>query len=178
MGFDVRGNVKVFDFGLAKSLVSELSEGFCSGTAFHFTKCGSLPYMAPEVALNQPYNEKCDVYSYCLVLYEMMTLKAPFSSSISKNFHRRVLVGGVRPRMPRGVTVIPRSTKQALKMGWSACHQDRPDMSTISSWIQQDVDCLSASNLVSLRADQILNISMHSSVNTLNESRTTVQFTE
>ena len=34
---------------------------------------GSLRYMAPEGALNRPYNEKVDMYSHAIILYEIIT---------------------------------------------------------------------------------------------------------
>ena len=33
---------------------------------------GSLRYMAPEVLMHSPYNERVDVYSYAMVLYYMV----------------------------------------------------------------------------------------------------------
>jgi serine/threonine protein kinase len=36
--------------------------------------------MAPEVGTGQPYNEFCDVYSFGVLLWEMMALSKPFGS--------------------------------------------------------------------------------------------------
>jgi serine/threonine protein kinase len=33
---------------------------------------GSFVYMAPEVFLRLPYNEKADVYSFAMVMYELL----------------------------------------------------------------------------------------------------------
>jgi serine/threonine protein kinase len=35
-------------------------------------KTGTYLYMAPEVFLGQPYNEKADVFSFGVALYELM----------------------------------------------------------------------------------------------------------
>jgi serine/threonine protein kinase len=32
--------------------------------------CGSLRYMAPEVAMSKPYNQKSEIYSFSIVLWE------------------------------------------------------------------------------------------------------------
>ena len=39
---------------------------------------GSLRYMAPEVALRKSYNEKVDVYSYGIMVWQMARDRVPF----------------------------------------------------------------------------------------------------
>ncbi len=78
IGFDLRGDIKIFDFGLAKELPT-IHNGH--DKLFHFTgMCGSPRYMAPEVALEEPYNELCDVFSFSIVFWEMMTLSKPYGN--------------------------------------------------------------------------------------------------
>lgn len=48
IGFDVRGDVKIFDFGLAKELPT--SEKLADGTYNLTADTGSMRYMAPEGA--------------------------------------------------------------------------------------------------------------------------------
>ncbi|MQL81518.1 hypothetical protein Taro_013994 [Colocasia esculenta] len=36
-------------------------------------------WMAPEVLRNEPANEKCDVYSFGVILWELATLRMPWS---------------------------------------------------------------------------------------------------
>ncbi|KAL1819858.1 hypothetical protein ACET3Z_014727 [Daucus carota] len=62
--------VKVCDFGLSKMKNSTfLSSRSTAGTA---------EWMAPEVLRNEPSNEKCDVYSYGVILWELCTLQQPW----------------------------------------------------------------------------------------------------
>mmetsp|Transcript_22667 Transcript_22667/g.36701 ORF Transcript_22667/g.36701 Transcript_22667/m.36701 type:complete len:445 (+) Transcript_22667:1770-3104(+) len=76
IGFDIRGDIKIFDFGLAKELPT-LNNG--AHNLFHFTAmCGSPRYMAPEVGMEEPYNELCDVYSFGVLFWEMMALTKPY----------------------------------------------------------------------------------------------------
>ncbi|KAL9249166.1 putative serine/threonine-protein kinase SIS8 [Drosera capensis] len=62
--------VKVCDFGLSRMKQSTfLSSRSTAGTA---------EWMAPEVLRNEPSNEKCDVYSYGVILWELFTLQQPW----------------------------------------------------------------------------------------------------
>lgn len=57
---------------------------------------GSLRYMAPEVALNSPYNEKVDVYSFAIIAWSLLTQKVPFQDFRKDQFIIRVVNGGQR----------------------------------------------------------------------------------
>ena len=68
--------------------------------------------MAPEVALNQPYNEKVDMYSYAIILYEIITGCAPFSGLKKDEFYVQVVNNKSRPEFDyddygRAVTLRP-----------------------------------------------------------------------
>lgn len=39
---------------------------------------GTYVYMAPEVVQCEPYNEKCDVYSFGIILNELLTGNYPY----------------------------------------------------------------------------------------------------
>ena len=67
---DRDGNVKVMDFGIARAGDSGMTEaGSILGTA---------QYLAPEQAKGQPVDERSDLYSVGIVLYEMLTGTVPF----------------------------------------------------------------------------------------------------
>jgi len=53
VGFDIRGDIKIFDFGLAKELTDDLKND--DGTYKLTEMTGSPRYMAPEVANAEPY---------------------------------------------------------------------------------------------------------------------------
>lgn len=72
IGFDMRGDVKLFDFGLCKSLAPELKS--LTGYGYQLTgRAGSLPYMAPEVVRVRTYDTKCDVFSFAILLWEIQS---------------------------------------------------------------------------------------------------------
>ena len=63
IGFDVRGDVKIFDFGLAKEITQ--AEKVDDDLYKMSGNTGSLRYMAPEVALEQPWVHK-DIWLSCI----------------------------------------------------------------------------------------------------------------
>jgi hypothetical protein len=67
-----RGRVKVLDFGLAKNLKANV-QATRAGTFV-----GSLPYVAPEQASDQPLDPRCDLFSLGCVLYQMSVGRLPF----------------------------------------------------------------------------------------------------
>jgi serine/threonine-protein kinase len=67
---DAEDNVKVTDFGIARAGASDITEvGAIMGTA---------QYLSPEQAQGRPVTEASDLYSIGVVLYEMLTGRAPF----------------------------------------------------------------------------------------------------
>jgi beta-lactam-binding protein with PASTA domain len=68
---DPDGRLKVTDFGIARSGASQMTEvGSIIGTA---------QYLSPEQAKGAPVDQRSDLYSVGIVLYEMLTGKVPFS---------------------------------------------------------------------------------------------------
>jgi eukaryotic-like serine/threonine-protein kinase len=68
---DSDGRLKVTDFGIARSGASQMTEvGSIIGTA---------QYLSPEQARGSPVDQRSDVYSVGIVLYEMLTGKVPFT---------------------------------------------------------------------------------------------------
>ncbi|MCO5550891.1 hypothetical protein L7F22_004385 [Adiantum nelumboides] len=63
--------VKVCDFGLSRMKHST----FLSSKS----TAGTPEWMAPEVLRNEPSNEKCDVYSFGVILWELATLQQPWA---------------------------------------------------------------------------------------------------
>jgi len=67
---DDEDNVKVADFGIARAGASDITEvGAIMGTA---------QYLSPEQAQGRPVTEASDLYSIGIVLFEMLTGRAPF----------------------------------------------------------------------------------------------------
>ncbi len=72
---DKEDNIYVSDFGLAKSLEDNASTGMTRTGAF----IGTPRYMSPEQVEGNPVDQRSDLYSYGLILYEMATGDVPFT---------------------------------------------------------------------------------------------------
>ena len=67
------GQIKLFDFGLARTQrLSDQTSRKLTGNV------GTARYMAPEVTLHADYCLPADVFSYAVLLWEILTLEKPF----------------------------------------------------------------------------------------------------
>ncbi|OHS94801.1 hypothetical protein TRFO_39016 [Tritrichomonas foetus] len=70
---------KIYDFSLASYLDSENQE-MLTGT----NPSGLMSYMAPETLIDNKVTFLSNVYSYAILIYELLTLKSPYNSSLSQ----------------------------------------------------------------------------------------------
>uniref|UniRef100_A0A6S8IK00 Protein kinase domain-containing protein n=2 Tax=Amphora coffeiformis TaxID=265554 RepID=A0A6S8IK00_9STRA len=83
---------KVCDFGLSRLKAQDRS---MTGN------CGTVQWMAPEVLANQAYNEKADIYSYGIILWELLTRQCPYDDMSAIQCALAVLNRNHRPEIPR-----------------------------------------------------------------------------
>jgi len=80
-----RGQVKVLDFGVAKRLATESLDASESTSEMQQTQEGAVlgtpRYMSPEQALGKPLDQRSDLFSLGVVLYELTTGQLPFGGS-------------------------------------------------------------------------------------------------
>ncbi|MQM04460.1 hypothetical protein Taro_037255 [Colocasia esculenta] len=84
-------SIKIADFGVARIEVQ--TEGMTPET-------GTYRWMAPEMIQHRPYNQKVDVYSFGIVLWELITGMLPFQNMTAVQAAFAVVNKGVRPIIP------------------------------------------------------------------------------
>ncbi|GAX27512.1 hypothetical protein FisN_23Hh019 [Fistulifera solaris] len=119
VGFDMKERrvVKLFDFGMAEPLPENVDLEKTHDLA---GRVGTTRYMATEVLREEPYNVKADVFSFSLVVWEILTLERPHERSSPD-----ASVFGERPKIPKE---WPSALKRILQRGWSDDLETRPSM--------------------------------------------------
>ena len=89
---DSNGNIKLIDFGFAKSFGSE------SGCVTFTSLIGSPAYVAPEIAQGRSYNSLADIWSLGVVLYCLAVGCLPFDGSTPQIQLQKIVLS--EPRIP------------------------------------------------------------------------------
>ena len=83
------GNIKIGDLGIAKVLDNSIRLA-------NSTK-GTPCYVAPEIIYDKNYNNKCDVWSLGVLVYELCALQLPLVSYSSQSVINDNVIGEVPP---------------------------------------------------------------------------------
>ncbi|GMH39125.1 hypothetical protein BSKO_07023 [Bryopsis sp. KO-2023] len=146
---------KIADFGLSALLppTKEVSQGLqpaMSGFSDYITPLqkaasaeaayrlstatGSLLYMAPEVLSGDAYNEKADVFSFAVLMYELLrrSLTLAFVSFLGSSRDVEIyafnVMGGFRPPIPK---TWPQQLKDLITDCWAPTPSSRPSMEQV-----------------------------------------------
>ncbi|XP_065649154.1 mitogen-activated protein kinase kinase kinase 7 isoform X4 [Hydra vulgaris] len=113
--------LKICDFGAACHLHSDMT-----------SNKGTPSWMAPEVFEGSRYGEKCDVYSFGIILWEMLTRKKPFDGIPCQIMWK--VMHGVRPAQIKGV---PQCFEVLIKRCWEKEEKDRPAFVDIVKFLKK-----------------------------------------
>src|SRR5471030_2066580 len=122
---DRTGQAKLIDFGIARS-----SAEVRPGLTLTGTVLGSSDYIAPEQAQGRSVEERTDVYSLAIVLYEMLTGELPFTG---ENFVA-VAMRHINEEPPSVVdrrSDVPPRLVELLHRAMAKDPEKRPMMSTV-----------------------------------------------
>uniref|UniRef100_A0A1I8FKQ6 Protein kinase domain-containing protein n=1 Tax=Macrostomum lignano TaxID=282301 RepID=A0A1I8FKQ6_9PLAT len=127
-----------------------ITEAFCCGWRWRTTAsagppcptayrgyAGTLAYMAPEILEfhgEETYTEKADIYSFGMLLYELITLKPPFIDEATKSVRQNL---GGRPLLyDTDVAGVPVPLLDLLAVCWAQSSRLRPSAAQIRAACQ------------------------------------------
>ncbi|KAG6671633.1 hypothetical protein I3843_16G014400 [Carya illinoinensis] len=120
---DTHNVIKVADFGVAR---------FQTQGGTMTAETGTYRWMAPEVINHQPYNQKADVFSFAIVLWELVTAKVPYDSMTPLQAALGVRQG-LRPDLPKNAHP---NLLELMQRCWEAVSDNRPSFSEITAELE------------------------------------------
>lgn len=116
-------SAKICDFGLSQEKFSPYLRDPATGAK------GTPLWMAPEVLRLEPFNEKCDVYSFGILLWCLVTRREPFDEFTQfEPFFNAVCYQHVRPQLPPDT--YPRLAN-LIQTCWAPHSKSRPSFTDI-----------------------------------------------
>jgi len=122
---------KISDFGLSR--IKDESVTKISGML------GTPGWSAPEIYKQDKYTEKVDMYSYGVVLSEMVTGEKPYAGLNQMQIAFATVYQGQRPSLPDS---IPKQLKTLIKSCWDSVPSKRPSWDKILDALRQIEDFL------------------------------------
>jgi len=116
------------DFGQSR-MTAEQNQG-----AVDMTKHAGTPHwMAPEVFQTNSYDRKADVYSFSMILYEIICQEIPFEDIQSKQRLGLMVCSGGRPDLKAAPPDCPEELLALMASCWDAAPAVRPDFDEIAA---------------------------------------------
>ena len=133
-----KNHATVVDFGLAKTAVSA-----DSGTASVLTESGvvsgTLSYMSPEQARAEPVDHRSDVFSFGIVLYEMIAGVHPFAGDNWADTLAALLTRDPRPIDSPIPSELKRIVRKCLEKDCDRRYQTMRDVATDLENLEQEM---------------------------------------
>lgn len=122
-------DVKVSDFGLSRMKEQALPAGEWGQMT---VAAGTCHWMAPEVFTGSSYDEKVDVYSYAMILFEIICREIPFEEEEAADVGN-MTVRGARPDLDAVPPNCPALLRRLMIHCWAHDPRTRPDFQYIKT---------------------------------------------
>lgn len=123
---DHKKRVKIADFGVARTEAKNPVDMTC--------ETGTVRWMAPEVIDHKPYNRKVDVYSFGIVLWELVTCQHPFTGVTFVQLAYNVVNKDLRPEIPPNCN---HKLAQLMAACWDKDAEVRPEIGEVVLRLEQ-----------------------------------------
>lgn len=155
---------RICDFGMAR--IKGSSAEVMTGNV------GTAQWMAPEILETQRYDEKADVYSFGIMLWEMLTFDVPFRGIQAINVAYHVVQKKSRPKIPKN---CPQNLEKLICICWDQDPKVRPSFQSIVRALESGAISFPGTDISKLKT--YVNQVTSSSQQIINELYTTnVQF--
>ena len=139
---DAEDNPKITDFGLALNLQKDTGRDstFIMGV-------GSPAYMSPEQVKNYPLNQKTDLYSLGVVLFQLLTGRLPFRAKNQGALIYKIInadtpaICDINPNLPEGLgPILKKALEKDLYNRYRNGAEFAKDLSTVRYQIYNEND--------------------------------------
>eukprot|EP01036_Dinobryon_divergens_P029324 gene29328-38403_t len=138
IGFTTNNELKIFDF--SNSVCIQKGTYFRDEYEMVFHN-ENLAYIAPEVVLCLPFNEKADIYSFGIILWELLSGEAPFPDMDEVEHTEWFIVQGIRPDLKdtngHPLIHIPPLLSSMIERCWDDEPHRRPSCIEIAAILEE-----------------------------------------
>lgn len=97
---------------------------------------GSYRWMSPEVIRHERYDERCDVYSFAILSWEMLTYRIPFDNLMPVEAAFAVAKDQARPPIPEAFA--QKSIAAMIKACWAQDAKYRPSFAELTKALKEE----------------------------------------
>ncbi|KAI1731173.1 protein kinase domain-containing protein [Ditylenchus destructor] len=115
--------LKLCDFGTAAELRTSMTNNR-----------GSAAWMAPEVFRGKRYDQKCDIFSFGILFWEIITREQPFNDWNPNPY--TILWQVSEGRRPHKIKICPAPIMELIERCWSDNPKERPYIAEVNSIVE------------------------------------------
>ncbi|XP_034662335.1 mitogen-activated protein kinase kinase kinase 7 [Drosophila subobscura] len=119
-------HVKICDFGTVVDMTSSMTNNR-----------GTVLYMAPEVCRGRHYTELCDVHSWAMTLWEILSRRQPYENLLTPYMVIMDVITGQRPPLDQVMVECPEHIKCLIKDCWDMEPSSRHSMRHIVTVLRE-----------------------------------------